>query len=108
MNPSRLLALAAILGIAACGRVAELKPAAGKALPIKPLMARVTPTPQDLLAAPPYARPLRVDELVRRSQPRPSDPFDLPPATGGAAPTLPAGTDPQPVINDLGPATPKN
>ena len=108
MNPSRLLALAAILGIAACGRVAELKPAAGKALPIKPLMARVTPTPQDLLAAPPYARPLRVDELVRRSQPRPSDPFDLPPATGGAAPTLPAGADPQPVTNDLGPATPKS
>ena len=108
MNPSRLLALAAILGIAACGRVAELKPAAGKALPVKPLMARVTPTPQDLLAAPPYARPLRVDELVRRSQPRPSDPFDLPPATGGAAPTLPAGTDPQPVANDIGPATPKN
>ena len=108
MNPSRLLALAAILGIAACGRVAELKPAAGKALPVKPLMARVTPTPQDLLTAPPYARPLRVDELVRRSQPRPSDPFDLPPATGGAAPTLPAGTDPQPVANDIGPATPKN
>lgn len=108
MKPSRLLAVGAILSVAACGRVAELKPAAGKALPVKPLMARATPTPRDLLEVPPYARPVRVDELVRRSQPRPADPFDLPPATGGAAPTLPAGTDPQPVTNDLGPATPKN
>ena len=32
----------------------------------------------------------RVDELVKRSQPRPQDPFDLPPPTGGAAPGLPA------------------
>ena len=100
--------LAAILGVASCGRVAELRPAAGSALPVKPVMARTTPTPQELLAVPPYARPDRVDELVKRSQPRPSDPFDLPPATGGAAPSLPAGTDPQPAVTDTGPATPKN
>src|SRR3954454_18152672 len=45
-------------------------------------------------AVPPYARPRRVDELVKRSQPRPQDPFDLTPPTGGTAPSLPAGTDP--------------
>jgi hypothetical protein len=106
MKPSRLLLLAAVLGIASCGRVAELKPRAGEPMPVKPLMARATPTTQDLLAVPPYARPDRVDELVKRSQPRPSDPFDLPPATGGAAPTLPAGTDPQPVSNETGPSNP--
>jgi hypothetical protein len=106
MKPSRLLLLAAVLGTAGCGRVAELKPAPGKPMPVKPLMARTTPTTQDLLTAPPYARPDRVDELVKRSQPRPSDPFDLPPATGGAAPTLPAGTDPQPVSNETGPSNP--
>jgi hypothetical protein len=106
MKPSRVLLLAFLFGVAGCGRVADLQPAAGKALPVKPLMARSTPTPNDLLTIPPYAKPDRVDELVKRSQPRTADPFDLPPPTGGAAPAQPAGTDPQPVSNETGPATP--
>lgn len=106
MKSSRLLLLAALFAIAGCGRVADLKPAAGKALPVKPLMARSTPTPNELLTIPPYAKPDRVDELVKRSLPRPADPFNLPPPTGGAAPAQPAGTDPQPVSNETGPATP--
>jgi hypothetical protein len=106
MKPSRLLLSIALVAMAGCGRVADLKPGAGKSLPVKPLMARTTPTPQQLLTAPPYARPDRVDELVKRSQPRPADPFDLPPPTGGAAPAQPAGTDPQPVTDETGPATP--
>jgi hypothetical protein len=107
MNYRRILVAAGIAALAACGRQAELKPAPGHALPVKPLMARATPTVEDLLTPPPYARPDRVDELVKRSQPRPQDPFDLPPPTGGQAPTLPAGTDPGPVANDTGSATPK-
>jgi hypothetical protein len=107
MKPSRLLLLTAVLGMAGCGRVADLKPAAGKSLPVKPLMARATPSAQDLLTVPTYAKPQRVDELVTRSQPRPADPFDLPPPTGGAAPPGPAGANPQPVTNQTGPATPK-
>jgi hypothetical protein len=75
-------------------------------MPVKPLMARTTPTVQELLTVPPYAKPDRVDELVKRSQPRASDPFDLPPPTGGAAASKPAGTDPQPISNDTGPSTP--
>jgi hypothetical protein len=106
MKPSRVLLLAATLGMAGCGRVADLKPAAGKSLPVKPLMAHATPTPEELLTLPPYAKPDRVDELVKRSQPRPADPFDLPPPTGGAAPSLPAGTDPQPVTTHTGPSHP--
>lgn len=106
MKPSRLLCLVALFGIAGCGRVADLKPVAGRPLPVKPLMARSTPTPNDLLTIPPYAKPDRVDELVKRSQPRPTDPFDLPPPTGGAAPAQPAGSDPQPVTNETGPSTP--
>src|SRR6478672_10720766 len=106
MVSTRLLALGGFLMLAGCGRVADLKPAPGHALPVKPLMARATPTVEDLLTPPPYARPDRVDELVKRSQPRPQDPFDLPPPTGGQAPTLPAGTNPGPVANDTGPATP--
>ena len=63
----RDLAVAAMLLLAGCGRVADLKPAPGQALPVKPLMAKSTPTPNELLALPPYAKPDRVDELMKRS-----------------------------------------
>jgi hypothetical protein len=89
-----VIAAAALLG--GCGKVTELKPAQGQSLPVKPLMARTTPTADELLTPPPYARPQRVDELMKRSQPREADPFDLPPPTGGAAPILPASTGEQP------------
>ena len=83
-----------LLGAAACGRVTDLQPAPGKSLPVKPLLAKTTPTPEELLTPPPYARPERVDELMKRSEPRRHDPFDLPPPSGGPAPALPAGTGP--------------
>ena len=66
-------------------------------MPVKPLMARAAPSVDELLTPPSYARPDRVDELVKKSQPRPQDPFDLPPPSGGNAPTLPAGSDPSTV-----------
>jgi hypothetical protein len=94
------------MALASCGRQVELRPAAGQPMPVKPLMARSTPTVKDLLAVPPYARPDRVDELVKRSQPRANDPFDLPPPNGGSAPAQPGGTTPEPVTNDVAPATP--
>jgi hypothetical protein len=97
----RIIAASAILLIAGCGRVAELQPAPGKSLPVKPLMAKTTPKAEDLLAVPTYARADRVDELMKRSEPRPQDPFDLPPAAGGSAPV--AGTDPQPADTSTGP-----
>jgi hypothetical protein len=93
MTPARISFLAALLLLGGCGRVAELKPAPGHHLPVKPLMARATPTPKDLLTIPTYAKPDRVDELMKRSEPRPLDPFDLPPPTGGAAPSLPPGSE---------------
>jgi hypothetical protein len=106
MKPSRALLVIAVIGLAGCGRVSELKPAAGKSLPVKPLMARATPTADELLTPPPYARPDRVDELMKRSEARKADPFDLPPPSGGAAPALPAGSEPQPAPEDTGPVTP--
>lgn len=96
----------AILALGGCGRVADLKPAAGQPLPVRPLMARSTPTANDLLTIPPYAKPERVDELMKRSEPRPQDPFELPPPTGGSAPSLPPGNEQQPVSSQTGPATP--
>ena len=97
----------AVALLAGCGRVADLQPAPGQPLPVKPLMARTTPTPEQLLTPPPYAHPERVDELMKKSEPRRPDPFDLPPPSGGAAPALPAGSDPQAVDTDTGPATPQ-
>lgn len=92
-----LVLLLAIAGLAGCGRVGQLQPAPGHTLPVKPAMAKTTPTVEQLLTPPTYARPDRVDELVKKSQPRANDPFDLPPASGGAAPSLPAGTPPSTV-----------
>lgn len=106
MNPASKIASIALLALAGCGSVGDLKPAAGKSLPVKPLMARATPTADDLLTPPTYARPMRIDELMKRSEPRVSDPFDLPPPTGGKAPAMPAGTDPEPVTDATGPSDP--
>jgi hypothetical protein len=106
MKLTRVIAPVAVMALAGCGRVAELRPIKGHE-PVKPLMARAAPTTEELLTIPPYAQPNRVDELVKRSEPRRPDPFDLPPPTGSSAPALPAGTDPMPVANDTGPATPK-
>lgn len=103
----RILLLAAMAALAACGRVADLKPAKGQALPVKPAMARTTPDAEALLTLPPYARPDRVDELVKKSEPREADPFDLAPAIGGAAPKRPAGADPEAKDEDTGPSDPR-
>ena len=102
----RIVAVLCLLTLVGCGRMGDLRPIKGQE-PIKPLMAKAVPTADQLLTVPPYARPDRVDELIRRSRARQSDPFDLPPPTGSAAPPAPAGTDPQPINNETGPATPQ-
>ena len=107
MRDRHALSVIAIGLLAGCGQVADLEPAPGQPLPVKPLMARTTPTPEQLLTPPPYAHPERVDELMKKSEPREQDPFDLPPPSGGAAPALPAGSDPEPADTDTGPATPQ-
>src|SRR5947209_7793539 len=101
-NPRRMkvqpiLLIAATLLVGSCGRRAELVPAPGHTLPVKPMLARATPTFDELLTPPTQARPTRIDELVTRSKPRAADPFDLPQPTGGAAPPAPAASDPSTV-----------
>jgi len=107
MKLTRTLLIGTVALLAGCGRVAELRPPPGEALPVKPAMARMAPTATELLAPAPDARPQRIDELMTKSTPRAPDPFDLPPPSGGAAPDLPAGADPTTVSNDTGPAEPK-
>lgn len=75
----RYLVVFSALLLAACGNKGELKPAAGGSLPPKPYGAVATPTPTDLVKAPPQTRPTRSDEVLRSSQKRQSDEFSLPP-----------------------------
>ncbi len=82
--PIGVAALALVL--TGCGSVGSLRPPEGQALPVKPAMAQVTPTAEDLLTLPTFAAPERIDELMRRSMPRKADRFDLAPPDGGAAP----------------------
>jgi len=100
-----LAVLTTAAALAGCGSIAPLKPAEGRALPVKPLMARATPTAEELLTPPTYAAPERIDELMKRSQPRRADRFDLPPPDGGAAP-LPPPAEPT-SSEEAGPVTPQ-
>ena len=74
----RLVLMLAVL-LAGCGASRGLKPAQGEQLPPAPYGAAAAPRPSDLLTPDTQARPGRSDELLRNSEERRSDEFDLPP-----------------------------
>ena len=76
-RPVAVVALA--VALVACGNRADLKPAAGTALPVAPLGRADRPTAEELLVRPQQAAPTRNVELRTRSEERQDDPFDLPP-----------------------------
>jgi len=94
MKRAALLLLAAALG--ACGLREPLEPPPGATMPAVPSSSRRAPTTEELLTSPPIARPDRVDELLRRSEEREEDRFDLPPADVGPNDNavVPQGDDP--------------
>jgi hypothetical protein len=102
----RLGTASALLAVGGCGNMGQLKPAEGQRLPVKPMMARAIPTPEQLLTPPAYANPNRVDELMKKSAPRQADPFDLPPPSG-QAPDVPVQELDNEMTNTAGPATPQ-
>jgi hypothetical protein len=75
----RILIGAGLLALAACGGKEELRPKTGQSLPPKPYAAEATPTPSQLIKPETQARPERSDELLRQSEQRRDDRFDLPP-----------------------------
>ena len=85
------LILVVSVGVAGCGLREPLRPPPGASLPVAPATARERPDAEALLVQPPVTRPTRVDEIVRRSELREDDRFDLPP------PEVPAGVVPIPV-----------
>jgi hypothetical protein len=77
---ARLLPAAALmLALAGCGGREVLKPAEGHAMPQKPATAAIQPDINALLKPPVEARPLRSDDVLRKSEERPDDRFNLPP-----------------------------
>lgn len=71
------LAAAALLG--ACGAKEDLKPAANQPAPTIPVGAARAPTTEELTTPDAQAKPARSDELLKRSEKREPDDFDLPP-----------------------------
>lgn len=65
--------------LAACGNRGSLEPAKGEALPPAVYGETKTPSGEDLLIPSSQAMPERSDELLRRSEKRQDDEFDLPP-----------------------------
>ena len=78
----RAIAICAMLAITlgGCGARADLKPAAGKELPVAPFGREDRPKAEELLKPAPQAAPERSVELRRKSEERTDDPFDLPPS----------------------------
>jgi hypothetical protein len=71
--------LVALASLAGCGGEQELKLAPGAKPLVKPAMAARAPTTEELMTPPPIAKPDRVTEILKRSQEREQDRFDLPP-----------------------------
>ena len=79
MMKKTLPLLVLILLLSACGARVMVSPKQGNALPVKAETAVVQATPEQLMTPDQQARPKRSDELLRRSEERREDKFDLPP-----------------------------
>ncbi len=75
-----LLCLTAlVMLLCACGKVGDLEPKTAQSVP-PVAYAQQSPQKADALIKPSVqARPGRSDELLRRSESRTADPFDIPP-----------------------------
>ena len=88
----------AILMLSACGKVGDLQPKAGQAMPEKAYGQGEVPGAEELSTPSVQTRPGRSDELMRRSERRRDDPFDLAPgaeADNGDAPAESTAEDPK-------------
>lgn len=79
MRARALFAACALLALAACGKRDALRPAEGHSLPPRPATAAAQPDVDALLTPPVETRPNRSDDVLRRSEERPDDRFNLPP-----------------------------
>ncbi len=68
-----------ILSLAGCGARGKLKLPEGEPPPPPAYGSTATPTPEALTTPTTQQRPQRSDEILRNSEERPNDPFQLPP-----------------------------
>lgn len=73
------IACALALCMAGCGKVGDLEPRTGNDLPPKAYGQTSAQTAEALTTPSVQARPGRTDELLKRSERREDDPFDVPP-----------------------------
>ena len=93
---TRVAALTLACALAACGKVGDLEPRTGQALPPKAYGQTATPTAEMLSTPSVQAQPGRSDELLRRSERREDDPFDLAPGEEPVPlPSAPADKEPK-------------
>ena len=74
-----MLGLGLCLALTACGQRSDLVRSAGERGPAIPTGERVAPNFADQTTPTIQARPERSDEVLRQSEERKADPFDLPP-----------------------------
>lgn len=87
-----LIVIGAALAAAACGKVGDLEPRSGNTLPPKAYGQTSEQTAEVLTTPSVQARPGRTDELIKRSERREDDPFDIAP-----------GEDPKPLYPEKTP-----
>jgi hypothetical protein len=68
-----------VVALSACGSRTTLKPKTGASMPQPSITASRTPSAEELMTPDVQTRPKRSDELLRRSEERREDKFDLPP-----------------------------
>lgn len=78
---TKLTGLLLLFSLAACGKVGDIEPRSAQSAPPKAYGQSETQTAELLTKPSPQARPGRSDELLRRSERRIDDPFDLPPGS---------------------------
>ena len=79
MIPRKPVLIALALCIAGCGKVGNLEPRAGNSLPPKAYGQKEEQSAAALTRPSVQARPGRTDELLKRSERREDDTFDVPP-----------------------------
>jgi predicted small lipoprotein YifL len=101
-SKTKLAALTLALLLGACGKVGPLEPRAGNAAPAKAYGAEAVANAETLMTPSEQARPGRSDELMRRSERRTDDPFDLPPggSTSGKSANDTAKVPPPPATTE--------
>ncbi|MGL5839224.1 MAG: hypothetical protein ACRCY3_12040 [Sphingorhabdus sp.] len=77
------------LALCACGKVGDLEPRAGQSAVPKAYGQTEAASAEALATPSVQARPGRSDELMRRSERRRDDPFDLPPGADPEKTPLP-------------------